>query len=324
MHQSENTSIDFKSLNSKLEENLSTHLAKFGPRGNDKEIYRYSLIPAGKLFRPTLSALAYLEAIDDKIEQTSVLELFSAKTDISLYASFLETHHVYTLIHDDLPAMDNDVMRRGRAASHIKFNEWKALLTGDGMSILSFHLLSHIKGPRAIDLIRIATKYTGSNGLIYGQFLDLSEAMNESFENVKTTHLFKTARLIQLSLIGGQVIACGKINDQTKQFWRFGESIGLAFQFLDDLDDLREENPHEQEINPWKKYKSECTSELEKCLDYCRGFLENKPLLKSYIQSYLDKNSEMLKQNKAFYIANGFYEKELLNILSRLDLVGHH
>lgn len=321
MHDLEIIYKDLESLSTRLESNLLTHLLKFGPRGNDKEVYKYSLLPAGKLFRPMLCALSYLE----EMNKSKVLsEFFMPSKDISLYASFLEIHHVYTLIHDDLPAMDNDNFRRGRLANHIKFNEWKALLAGDGMSILGFQLLSQLKANVALDLIKIATKYTGCNGLIYGQYLDLSGSIKNSFNNVRTTHLLKTARLIQLSLIGGQVIANDKISDKTKFYWKFGESIGLTFQFLDDLDDLRDENNHEQEINPWRKFKTECISELETCLNFSRDFLKNRPLLRSYFQSYLYKNAKSLESNKDLYLKLGFKNKELLNILSGLDLVRDH
>ena len=129
MHDLEIIYKDLESLSTRLESNLLTHMLKFGPRGNDKEVYKYSLLPAGKLFRPMLCALSYLE----EMNKSKVLsEFFMPSKDISLYASFLEIHHVYTLIHDDLPAMDNDNFRRGRLANHIKFNEWKALLPVTG------------------------------------------------------------------------------------------------------------------------------------------------------------------------------------------------
>jgi geranylgeranyl pyrophosphate synthase len=312
--------IEAKDLLAQLAANLATHLDILGPRGLDKEIYKYSLIPAGKLFRPSLCALAYME----ETKNYELKKQLSERKDIALFASFLEMHHVYTLIHDDLPAMDNDDYRRGRESSHKKFNEWKALLTGDGLNILSFHLLSHMNSPIALKLLKIATRCTGSNGLIYGQYLDLSSMMNDSFKNVRQTHLLKTARLIQLALVGGQALAKNTIDGTTKEYWKFGESIGLVFQFLDDLDDLREENSHEQEINPWKKYKDQCHVELFKHLNRCQSFLDTRPVIKQYIERYLNKNIDVLKENQDFYLKNGFQEQELLKIFASFNLTSHH
>lgn len=321
----------FQLIRDCIEENLLTHLTRWGAKGPDKEVYKYSLIPAGKLFRPTLAYLAYLETSQVKIdlENTNAVKQiisdnFQAQSNISLIGSFLECHHVYTLIHDDLPAMDNDNFRRGREASHIKFGEWKALLAGDGLNIFSFHLLSHLKGDQALNFMKIATKSTGPQGLIFGQYLDLSQMMKESFENLKQTHHLKTARLIQLALLGGQFAFQNQINEDSKDFWKLGYHLGMVFQYLDDLDDLREENEHEQAINPWKNYPDETYQSLIQSISSCEKRLSNKKIMGTYIKTYLDKNISILKNHQQEYLAIGISEKNLLNIISALNLTSNH
>lgn len=312
-------------LQEQLVENLLTHLVSSGPKHSDLAGYQYSLFPAGKLFRPILAVLSYLEETTTDLKQVELSEFLHHRTDLAYLASFLESHHVYTLIHDDLPCMDNDDERRGRAANHIKFGQWQALLTGDGLSIYSFGLLSKIKSAKALDLIKIATKATGPQGLIYGQYLDLSHQMQNSFQLVKQTHLLKTARLIQLSLAGGQILASAKVNQRTADYWRLGESLGLVFQFLDDLDDLREENEHEQAINPWNTYSEETYHELNQHIHRLKDLLKPLPVLSHYIDSYLKKNAQTLKENLHFYKTQSrLNESELLDILSALDLTSNH
>lgn len=318
-------------LQDKLSKNLALHLRQYGPRHEDFEIYSYSLFPAGKLFRPTLAVLANFQSgeetenITDYFSGNTIEKALAPTTDLAYLASFLEMHHVYTLIHDDLPAMDNDDVRRGRPANHKKFNEWKALLAGDGLSILSFHLLSRIQSPQAMNFIKIATKCTGAHGLIYGQYLDLDQQMQNSFSKVKQTHILKTSRLIQLALLGGQLFSSHQLNHLSAQYWKLGESLGLVFQLLDDLDDLKDDNIHEQSINPWKLFNDKSLRELLKHLDRIKIQVQDKSVLSQYLQSYFDKNSTMLKNDLDNYIENcDFSEETLLQIIAALDLTSNH
>lgn len=283
-----------KTIHDQINENISAllnhYLQKHVGINTFLETYRYSVIPAGKLFRPILACLAYCDFSNhDPLKMN-----FRPKDSISLFSSALELHHVYTLMHDDLPCMDDDKMRRGRKASHIQFNQWQALLAGDGLSILSFNLMSQMNIRHAQKLIKIATWTTGPKGLIYGQYLDLSKEMSKSFANVMETHLLKTARLIQLSLLGGQIIAEDQINQNSKEIWKFGKSLGIIFQLLDDLDDYLElednDQSHEAIINPWINYPLESENLLLKELNVLKRYGERLVYTREYINFFLEKS----------------------------------
>lgn len=199
------------------------------------EVYEYALFPTGKLFRPLLTLCAYM----DLYKQHPNDNVFHA-------AVCMEIHHTYSLIHDDMPCMDNDDYRRGRLSVHKKFGEWQALLAGVGLLNLSYEIL----GSKAPWLVTWMGKMCGSNGLVHGQFLDLHSSPS-SFQEIQTIHLLKTGRLIQLSLIAGMGTQPNKAN-----FFRLiklGFHLGLFFQFADDLQDFdsNEHSHHEQNINPF-------------------------------------------------------------------------
>ena len=170
------------------------------PKHEFKNVIEYSLLPAGKLFRPLL----VLNAAKDLNRITE---------DHLTFAAAIEMHHTYTLIHDDLPAMDDDDERRGRPSCHIKFTEHDAILAGDALLAISFGALSELSSHCQI-LLKKMYEYTGAQGLILGQVKDLAKE-NDSIENILEIHELKTARLIQLSLVGSAII-CNKqdlIND---------------------------------------------------------------------------------------------------------------
>jgi geranylgeranyl pyrophosphate synthase len=198
----------------------------------------YAVFPAGKLFRP-------------KLVEALALDLSKKVNPDHLHlASAIELHHAYTLVHDDLPAMDNDLMRRGKASTHAHFGEWKAILAGDALLIASFGELSNISHKNFRHIHKLMTWTTGAKGLIEGQFRDLG-----ADGDIIRIHELKTARLIQLAtlgtyLLGEQETLRGKI-----EFLRLGREIGVSFQLLDDLSELAEEevSPHEKMINPFIK-----------------------------------------------------------------------
>lgn len=256
-------------VNQLLEANLATHLNDLVPKSHElREAYFYACLPAGKLFRPKLA----IGVFESGPQKKNVLEALSnPHSGLSYFCSAIEIHHAYTLVHDDLPAMDNDDMRRGKLSTHKKFGQWQAILVGDGLLNISYTLLASIAHPHSTKIIRLAGKMLGPRGLIHGQVLDLSHEMNLSFQQCRETHFNKTARLIQFSLLGAEIIK----NKQTplakegKKWLRFGESLGLLFQFLDDLTELSEESlsVHESEINPWISFGEETLRETIKQLD---------------------------------------------------------
>ena len=151
----------------------------------------YASGPGGKNFRAQL-ALNIFQDLNSEANKDE---------DILKFAIALELHHLYTLIHDDLPCMDNDDYRRGKLSLHKKFGEFQAVLIGDGLSLLSIRALSEMKSFKAIKLIQWCTKLCGLQGLIYGQYLDLTAPSKTEFKQHLLINELKTSRLMQLTCI---------------------------------------------------------------------------------------------------------------------------
>ncbi|MGE4488505.1 MAG: polyprenyl synthetase family protein [Kiritimatiellales bacterium] len=185
------------------------------------EAMRYSLFAGGKRLRPAL-CIAACEACGGTL------------SDALPAACALELLHTYTLIHDDLPAMDDDTLRRGRPTCHIQFDEATAILAGDALLTLAFEVLAKVPdiGNRlALELARAA----GSRGVIGGQVADLkAEGQIPEERTVEYIHRNKTAALIRAACVMGGL--CAGTDFQTLEtLAAYGESTGLAFQIIDDL-----------------------------------------------------------------------------------------
>ncbi len=195
---------------------------------------RYSLFAGGKRIRPIL-ALAACEAVGGEIKK--VLPVACA----------LEIMHTFTLIHDDLPCMDNDDMRRGRPTNHKVFGEAQTLLAGCSLLAITFEIISgqcvsgDINAEHAITLTHILSRAVGWEGVMGGQSLDMIyEGEPSDIEHVKAVCHHKTATLITASLACGAV-AGGASETQVEALTHFGHSIGLAFQVADDILDVEGE-----------------------------------------------------------------------------------
>lgn len=250
-----------------------------------KDVLLYSVLPAGKLFRPLLVySLAY-----------DLGEINDAQKNL---ATSLELHHAYTLIHDDLPAMDDDDIRRGRAATHKKFSQWEAILAGDALISLSFELLSYKPTTKLAELLALYTKNVGANGLILGQVFDL-KVKNSTIDDILKIHELKTSRLIQTALSGSNLLALKPIQETDIEM--IGKILGISFQLLDDLCELTQPpSPHEEEINPFLKFdQSELLNIVFKNSNDLRSLLDkhNLTMLKTYINTYFLKISEILTKD---------------------------
>jgi geranylgeranyl diphosphate synthase type II len=191
---------------------------------------RYSVQAGGKRLRPIL-VIAGAEAVGGTAEQ--VMETACA----------MEMIHTYSLIHDDLPAMDNDDYRRGMLTNHKVFGEALAILAGDALLTLAFKLVA-LNGARTGDARIIATLVTdiaeaaGTNGMVGGQVVDIeSEGKAVSADTLDYIHTHKTAALIRASLCAGALIARGD-PAQLTAIAACGEALGLAFQIVDDILDV--------------------------------------------------------------------------------------
>ncbi len=193
------------------------------------EAVRYATLGGGKRVRPfVLSRVCELCGGSEK--------------DAAPAAVAIECVHAFSLIHDDLPAMDDDDFRRGRPSCHKAFSEAVAILAGDALFALAFELLAGgFREPRkAADAVAELAQACGWSGIIGGQTLDiLNEPGSMSIEQVKRIHLLKTARLFECAARLGAICA-GANEDRTRAAVAYGKYLGLAFQIADDLLDLED------------------------------------------------------------------------------------
>lgn len=196
------------------------------------EAMRYSLFVGGKRIRPIL-CLAGATAIGGE----------SAEPEALPVACALECIHTYSLIHDDLPAMDNDDLRRGQPTNHKVFGEAAAILAGDGLLTFAFELLSgsetqHVDDAVRLRIIRLISKAAGSEGMVGGQSLDmLYEGKKVGYMTLRNIHRSKTGALISAAVLSGAMLA-GATESQLQALRAYGEQIGLAFQIVDDILDM--------------------------------------------------------------------------------------
>jgi geranylgeranyl diphosphate synthase type II len=188
----------------------------------------YSLFSDGKRFRPLLSVLT-AKALGKPPE--TVLPLAAA----------VELIHTYSLIHDDLPCMDDDDVRRGRPTNHKIFGEAGALLAGDGLLTLAFGVLAQSPSPAAASVVAMLSDAAGPRGMVGGQALDI-DALSPNLDLLKEIHARKTGRLIKVSVEGAAVL-CQANAKQVAALATFGEELGLAFQLADDVQDYSADKP---------------------------------------------------------------------------------
>jgi geranylgeranyl diphosphate synthase, type II len=192
------------------------------------EAMRYSLLAGGKRIRPVL-ALATARAVG--LEQSEVMPLAGA----------IELIHTYSLIHDDLPAMDDDALRRGAPTCHVKFGEDVAILAGDGLYAEAFrHLLTRQRSAprRVLAAAAELAAATGVNGMVGGQYADVSPQTPSGPTALRRLHELKTGRLIGASVLC--VLLLGGIEDgpDMAPFRRFAAELGVLFQIVDDILDV--------------------------------------------------------------------------------------
>jgi geranylgeranyl diphosphate synthase type II len=196
------------------------------------ESMRYSLLSAGKRLRPLL-ALAAAEAVSGPASEA-----------VRIATASVELIHCYSLVHDDLPAMDDDDLRRGQPTNHKVFGEAVAILAGDGLLTLAFDwvaqagLLARRSGERG-DYLRAAqalARGAGMWGMVRGQARDLAEAPPATLAEIEQLHREKTGALFRASVELGAAVG-GATEAEMAALVRFGEAYGIAFQHADDLDD---------------------------------------------------------------------------------------
>ena len=186
------------------------------------EAMRYSMFAGGKRLRPGLAKATF--------------DMFGGKGDkIWLATSALEMLHTFSLIHDDLPCVDNDDYRRGKLTSHKKFGEATAVMAGDALCIHAFEMMGKTGNAKAIEVL---AHLLGTYGMIGGEMTDIEcEGKTVDLEIVDYIHYHKTAALIEASLLVGAMLADASESDM-EIIRSYGRSIGLAFQIVDDILDI--------------------------------------------------------------------------------------
>ena len=218
-----------------LNENASIvekELKQYLSCGNDNgmaKIMEYSLLSGGKRIRPFLTIEAF--------------KLFSQDLDIKKvlpYACAIEMIHTYSLIHDDLPCMDNDDLRRGKLTSHKMFGEAQALLAGDCLLTYAFEVISsnkYVSDKSIVLAVRSLSEFSGFSGMAGGQMIDLSSQTGiKNFSELKNMHSLKTGALIICAVLLGYYAACDNPNETiVKDLKEYALNLGIAFQIRDDI-----------------------------------------------------------------------------------------
>ncbi|MFV1984237.1 MAG: (2E,6E)-farnesyl diphosphate synthase [Thiohalomonadales bacterium] len=191
---------------------------------------RYSVLNGGKRIRPIL-AYATGESFG------------AAQNDVDIPASAIELIHAYSLIHDDLPAMDDDDLRRGRPTCHIAHGEAMAILAGDALQALAFRILSNygenLKADQRIKMINILTLASGSRGMAGGQAIDLDSVGKQiTITELENMHIHKTGALIRASINMGALCVNNISKEELTILDHYAKCIGLAFQIQDDILDV--------------------------------------------------------------------------------------
>ena len=224
--------VNLETYQTRINDFLLEKLAQLPP--NDTrllEAMRYGLLIGGKRMRPYL---AYITG-----------ESLGAKqTDIDGIAAALECIHAYSLLHDDLPAMDNDDLRRGKPTCHKAFDEATAILAGDALQTLAFDILANHPfspeiEPKRIALIQHLVKASGYQGMCGGQALDLSATGQKiSLAQLEILHSLKTGALLQASVVMAAECAVNIQKTDIQTLTRFAQTVGLAYQVRDDIIDI--------------------------------------------------------------------------------------
>ncbi len=287
----ESSPFDLKTYLQSKQQQMNDRLLRSLPPSASSRIadaMRYSVMAGGKRLRPVL-CLAAAEAVggstDDAINTAVAIELI----------------HTYSLIHDDLPAMDDDVLRRGKPTCHVAYSEATAILAGDALLTLAFQLLASQEGEadvpvdRRLQVIHAVATAAGYEGMIGGQMADIdSEGSRIDLSRLEQLHLMKTGALINAAITIGGILG-GGTSEQIRHLYKYAQNIGLAFQIIDDILNI--------EGDPALLGKAVGTDEEKKKSTYpaLLGLVESRKLAASRVKEalqaldYFDKKADPLR-----------------------------
>ena len=283
--------FDLKTYLQSKQQQVNDWLVRSLPPASSSRIadaMRYSVMAGGKRLRPVL-CLAAAETVGGRTE------------DAINTAVAIELIHTYSLIHDDLPAMDDDVLRRGKPTCHVAYDEATAILTGDALLTLAFQMLASQEGAadvpadRRLQVIYAVAAAAGYEGMIGGQMADIdSEGSRIDLSRLEQLHLMKTGALINAAITTGGILG-GGTSEQIRHLHQYAQNIGLAFQIIDDILNV--------EGDPALLGKAVGTDEEKKKSTYpaLLGLVESRKLatnrVKEALQAleYFDKKADPLR-----------------------------
>jgi geranylgeranyl diphosphate synthase type II len=208
------------------------------------EACRYSLVNPGKRFRALLAVLTARALLKNKPKDSPSN---NDEKYIYPFGTAVELIHTYSLIHDDLPSMDNDDFRRGKPSHHKVYGEAMAIISGDALQALAFEMIANNYKDipsQALKAVGELANASGYKGMVGGQALDIliGKGLKATPTNLEVLHHLKTGRLIEASILGSAIL-CGASSQQEKHFSTFGRCLGLGFQIADDILDYDPQNP---------------------------------------------------------------------------------
>ena len=283
--------FDLKTYLQSKQQQVNDWLVRSLPPASSSRIadaMRYSLMAGGKRLRPVL-CLAAAETVGGRSK------------DAINTAVAIELIHTYSLIHDDLPAMDDDVLRRGKPTCHVAYDEATAILTGDALLTLAFQMLASQEGEadvpadRRLQVIYAVAAAAGYEGMIGGQMADIdSEGSRIDLSRLEQLHLMKTGALINAAITTGGILG-GGTSEQIRHLHQYAQNIGLAFQIIDDILNV--------EGDPALLGKAVGTDEEKKKSTYpaLLGLVESRKLATSRVKEalqaleYFDKKADPLR-----------------------------
>ena len=273
-----------------IEKNLKKSLSKYKYPERLSEGMEYAVMNGGKRIRPVIMYI-----ICDLFEKE-----YKYIEDIALALEFI---HCYSLVHDDLPAMDDDMYRRGKLTTHIKYDEATAILVGDALLTEAFNIISdskNIKDKNKVQIIRKLSEYAGFYGMIGGQYLDIeSENKEVSIETLEYIHTHKTGKLLTAS-VELPLIALDIEDEKIEKLIEYSKLIGIVFQIKDDILDI--EGTFEETGKESTDIKND-----KKTYPSLFGMEKSKEMLNDYINRAKNIIIENFDENKLFIELADFF-----------------